>query len=1018
MNFDNDEDIWKAINAGGGANMDVDDELAALEAEISGGPKKGKKKKKGDDDLSLSDLSDEEEKKPAQKHKKKDSDDDLAALEKEGLDDLDDEEEKPKPVTQKKPEQTSQQPAKPKVQPPPQQKPVKPPSQQSQNFKKELEKEMQKKQSGSSSSGVDLYPEKTEKKYHDVEKMVSLGVLEKENEICDKIIEYKKKKNLDYDTWDFKKESIKDKMDIVTSTIQDGIWDFETYKKKIKDQYAWESKLLVFVDKDPSLNNDQKNTLKGRVNDRKKIIEEELTRNPEEEAAAEEEEEKAQPQPQIQKKESNKPVNQTQTPSKTSQPSTGAKGVDFYPEVVENKYHSVAKMDSLGVLEKEKEICDLIIAYKQKKGEDFDTWQFKKESIDTRKDTITSSIENGIMDFEGYKKKIKNQYQWESKLLTFVDKDPNLNDAQKKIIKERVNKRKKIIEEELTRNPDEEAAAEEEEKPKEVTKPKESEPKKKKEELVTKKSLNPMFNVSKDKEADEIKRLTQVVTDRLNEYRAAIDYFKSNELTEQQTKAIKSAKEICIELKKIQDGKWREVNEFKLPDPVTPEYIYGYSKEERQKKFAVIISEYKKQRTGVQNDLKARVEAFKKLKPAQFKKIEAVAKKDLDSLKAKAAKYTKVLNLLVEKYQDKWVPSPLYMETEEEITVEKVNEAIPENTIRICFGATSYKKNDRLYLIVTIPETKLEKTFNQKAPGDWTQEFEWKVEQTDFKKLYNTKIHVDIYEKKTLLKDKFRGSFEIEPRGLKEHNEYSNTFKIEIEKKDYTVDILFKTRVACKVKEMTTEYKTLFQVTKIFPPFNIRGGNNTQQAIKLDVQSQKVTHDDLKVNSSVSNKAPTKTPTPAQKPRTNAPHAAPHGAPHGAPAKKPGPPKEIIDKSEFREEELIDPDNINSLNTLQVLEFKLNKYEEIRNKIDGRTPRELMQRIIKIKCKLQNLNDSLGDEIGPEDYLVLLRTTFAHDKKLVDYFNQQKDTEKSKLVAERLPLILKETEELMKQMPK
>ena len=72
-------------------------------------------------------------------------------------------------------------------------------------------------------------------------------------------------------------------------------------------------------------------------------------------------------------------------------------------------------MESLGVLEKEKEICDLIIGYKKKKGEDFDTWEFKKDSIDTRKDTITTSIENGIMDFEGYKKKIKSQYEWESK---------------------------------------------------------------------------------------------------------------------------------------------------------------------------------------------------------------------------------------------------------------------------------------------------------------------------------------------------------------------------------------------------------------------------------------------------------------------------------------------------------------------------------------------------------------------------------------------------------------------------
>ena len=100
------------------------------------------------------------------------------------------------------------------------------------------------------------------------------------------------------------------------------------------------------------------------------------------------------------------------------------------------------------------------------------------------------------------------------------------------------------------------------------------------------------------------------------------------------------------------------------------------------------------------------------------------------------------------------------------------------------------------------------------------------------------------------------------------------------------------------------------------------------------------------------------------------------------------------------------------------MEFKLNKYEEIRSKIDGRIPRELMQRITKIKCKKQVLTDSLGDEISPQDYLLLLKTTFAHDIKLANYFIQQKETEKSKLVSERLPLIIKETEELMKQMPK
>jgi len=186
------------------------------------------------------------------------------------------------------------------------------------------------------------------------------------------------------------------------------------------------------------------------------------------------------------------------------------------------------------------------------------------------------------------------------------------------------------------------------------------------------------------------------------------------------------------------------------------------------------------------------------------------------------------------------------------------------------------------------------------------------------------------------------------------------------------------------------------------------------------VQQSSVTADDLKVNKSTA--APKAAPKKAA-PRPSKQNATPNASKPKAPAasgapKKQGPPKAHIDKSEFKSEELNDPDCIDCLNTLMVLDFKINKYEEIRNKIDGRTPRELMQRIVKMKCKMQSITDSLGEDISPQDYLTLLKTTFAHDKKLVDYFNQEKNIEKSKLVSERLPLIVKETEELMKQMPK
>ena len=42
-----------------------------------------------------------------------------------------------------------------------------------------------------------------------------------------------------------------------------------------------------------------------------------------------------------------------------------------------------------------------------------------------------------------------NQYKWESKLLLFADKDIKLNVEQKKVLKERIEERKKIIDDEI-----------------------------------------------------------------------------------------------------------------------------------------------------------------------------------------------------------------------------------------------------------------------------------------------------------------------------------------------------------------------------------------------------------------------------------------------------------------------------------------------------------------------------------------------------------------------------------------
>lgn len=315
----------------------------------------------------------------------------------------------------------------------------------------------------------------------------------------------------------------------------------------------------------------------------------------------------------------------------------------------------------------------------------------------------------------------------------------------------------------------------------------------------------------------------------------------------------------------------------------------------------------------------------------------------------------------------------------------------------------------------------MKKKISQKSPGDWSTPFDITLDQSNFKSFFTTEIIVEIFVKKHIIKDKYKGKFVMKPKGLKDQIEFTDEFEIELkkkkkdDKKEYIVSCTFKVRTPCKTPLFEVQTYPIYQISVIYPPFNLRGENNNQTRIKTGIKQLKVTSEDLKINNTAE-RVPIKAGPTSQRPQKTGQPSSKQKA--GGPPKKPGPPKAIVDKSQFTDDELKDPDCINCLNTLQVLEFKINKYEKIRNKIYGRKPRELTQRIAKMKCKLQNLTNSLGDEISPQDYLILLKTTFDHDKKLVDYFNQQNDVEKSILISERLPLLIKETEELIKQMPK
>ena len=307
------------------------------------------------------------------------------------------------------------------------------------NELEELEAELQKEEDLKNQevlNGPDLYPDLIEDKYHNLDKMVSLGVLEKEKLLCYRIIRYKKKINKDCYIWEKKKKDIDKKIKSITSLIENKSWTITTYREKIKEEYEEDNNLLKLIDNEFSLTKEQKENIKERINDRKKLIEEELNQKVEEENNIEE--------PEKDLVELEKELSQING------------NIDLYPSTVEDIYHNVGKIISLGVLEKEKELCNRIIEYKKGKIMEFNIWETKKENIDKTIKSITSLVENGTWDLDQYKKKIKEEQDWEKKLLDLSGNDSSLDDAQKRIIKARIKERIKLIQGELDKNPEEE----------------------------------------------------------------------------------------------------------------------------------------------------------------------------------------------------------------------------------------------------------------------------------------------------------------------------------------------------------------------------------------------------------------------------------------------------------------------------------------------------------------------------------------------------------------------------------
>ena len=811
----------------------------------------------------------------------------------------------------------------------------------------------------------DIYPVKQENMYHKIKEMNSLIVLEEEISLCDKIIAFKKKRGLEYDNWETKKETARKKLSANKSLIESGSMDFEKYKKLILAELAYEKKILSFTESDKVSKPYELAEIKRRIEQRINVINKELTQNKSQEIKQE-------------------PKNQEQNNPQKSK---------------------IQPMDNQG----NKTVVNPKISPPQNIPLDSDPSAKATTQVISNNNKIRINLND-----------VPKQYIIQQKVLTTDPKTgkqmyvmKNVVDPKyEKILKQKAlqaNQNKPVTDNKNPQHIIQQKVLVTDQKTgkqmyvmKNVVDPKYAHQPNNNinnlEQAQNKNKAQTVVNNPKNESSEEIKKYQLYINTLIKEYTEAKEYFKRNNQESLANKARQDLRTLMAAKQKVDMGRYKEVKLNLLPKTITPEYIFGYSEAEKTNKFKLIFAQFIKDKNDLEEKMKSILEKMKKLKKKEFEKAKDAVKPKLDEMKLKKDNITKLIEVLKEKFKDKWTPAPEYTKIMEEEKVEKTSFEGAIFGLKIKVGKTDYDK-DKTYLNLKL-EVKKDKTLTRqvhlKQVGDYNEEWKWEFSGDEFKNISKGFLYIELYRQHIFSDDK-KGEGKIDLGKIKLGAPFKVDCKIEIESKrvEPSISFLISPVMPQGKKYYESVQKEKIKITKIYNAFT------GKQQISLPSDKPQTQNPQPKT---VVASNPNPNQNQSQKKAANNTNTNNNTNANNMPK---------IDKSKFRPEELEDVDYIDNLNTLKVLEFKIKELEDKIKKIDGRTPKEMLQKKVRMNCKKRQIVEEMGDgTVSEKDYMEMMKVQLEHDQLLSIYMKQNNQEENVKILSVRIALIKKEMEEL------
>ena len=667
--------------------------------------------------------------------------------------------------------------------------------------------------------------------------------------------------------------------------------------------------------------------------------------------------------PQIQQQQQVKQQQQQQQQQQSNKPSQEQ---DIYSIEAENKYHNLKFMKSMSTLEEEKKKCEEIIKYKQlrNKPKDVEYWQAKIKQIDMQISATNNLIEIGKLDIDTYKKVIQQARPFEQGFLKQITQDKSLTLPELTEIKLRITKRIELIQSELSEEVNEdndEPESTEQQQPE--PQPQQVQPQKVKEPSTTTAT-----------NADVVNQLQS----RLNEYKSAYEYFKSNSLSTQEKDALSKTHLLQQLLQKATNNE--SIPPSSIPKPITKEYIYGYPQQDKVNRLKLLLQEKIQHRNRLNTELQTAEKRLTQLDKASLKKIDQILQNEISKRKTDLNAVIKEIDTLKQIASSQWTPAPLIAKKEKEIKKEIINDKIPLNVLQVHIGNTTYDK-DKVYVQITITYSGKVQTHKvqETTKGQFDQFVQFTFDKKEFKALYRNNIDIKIYRKKSI-RDVVKGDAVVSLEKLKNKISFTTNAEVQLESKRYkpTIEVKVDVRTPC-VDAMVESVKVVsLEVVKVYPEFKMVKAALTSTTSASGVKS-------------ANTQSNTNAQTTTSKANTNA---------------------NAIANIKLSKTEIDNPDIIDNLITIQVLDYKINEYTEKIKKIEGRTPKELREFMVKLKVKKTKLEESLGNDISPSDYLNAIKHQLDHDKALYVHFNTSKQLDKAELVKKRIAIMFKEKKEM------